>query len=107
MDNSEEKVLEMDWNVNGNKLDIALKGRLDTMRAMTLDEKMNEIPKEVDTVTFDFKELNYIASAGLRILYWVQEYTEDKGGSMAVKNVSPEVMEILSITGFDELVSIE
>lgn len=107
MDNAENKTMEMDIRQEGNKLIVALKGRLDTMQAMALDEKMNEIPDEVNSVEFDFAELNYIASAGLRVLFWVQEFTEERDGEMLVKNVSEEVQEILSITGFDELISIE
>ena len=74
---------------------------------MTLDEKLNDLPEEVRSICFDFKDLEYIASAGLRILFWAVEYTDEKGGSMSVKNVSPEVREVFTITGFDELITIE
>ena len=75
---------------------------------MNLDEKLNnDLPEEVKNIYFDFENLEYIASAGLRILFWVMEYTEEKGGEMSVKKVSPEVMNILSITGFDEMINIE
>ena len=105
MDN--DNVMEMDWKQEGSDLFIALSGRLDTLRAMNLDDKLNELPDEVQNIYFDFENLEYIASAGLRILFWAVEYTDEKGGTMKVKNVTSEVREVFSITGFDELIDIE
>lgn len=99
--------MDMNLDVRGEDLFIAVSGKLDTISAMDLDEKLNDIPEQVKNIYFDFDGLSYIASAGLRVLYWAQEYSEEKGGSSSIKNISPEVMEILTITGFKEFINIE
>lgn len=99
--------MDMNIDVKGEDLFIALSGKLDTMSAMDLDEKLNDIPEQVKNIYFDLDGLNYIASAGLRVIFWAQEYTEEKGGTSSLKNVSPEVLEILKITGFKEFINIE
>ena len=99
--------MEINWEVNGEDLNVGIKGKLDTMSAMDLDEKFNDIPDTVKNIYFDLDGLTYIASAGLRVLFWAQEYTEDKGGTAVLRNVSPEVLEILKITGFKDFINIE
>ena len=95
------------WEINGEDLVISVSGKLDTMRAMALDERLSGLPEEVKNITFDFEGLEYIASAGLRVLYWAQEYTEGKEGTMTVKNVSEEVDDIFEMTGFKDMINIE
>lgn len=99
--------MDMTWKVQGEDLFVGVSGKLDTMRAMDLDEKFNDMPKEIKNIYFDLDGLSYIASAGLRVLFWVNEYTEGKGGTAVLKNVSPEVLEILKITGFKDFINIE
>jgi anti-anti-sigma factor len=98
---------ETKWKIEGNNLYLAIRGKLDTLEAMKLDDRLGELPEEVTGIFFDFDGLQYIASAGLRILYWAQEYAEEKGGRMKVRNVSDEVLEILDTTGFKDLIDIE
>ena len=95
------------WEIQGRDLNIAIRGKLDTLRAMELDEKLNELTEEIENIFFDLEGLEYIASAGLRVLYWAQEYTEGKGGRMAVKNVGSEIDDIFEMTGFKEMIDIE
>ena len=95
------------WNEEGADLIIGISGKLDTMRAMSLDEQLSSIPEGIINIIFDFDGLEYIASAGLRVLYWAQEYTEEKGGEMKVRNVSPEVDDIFEMTGFKDMINIE
>lgn len=95
------------WEIQGQDLNIALSGKLDTLRAMEIDEKLNSLPEDVINIFFDFAGLEYIASAGLRVLYWAEEYTEGKGGRMSVKNVAPEVNDIFEMTGFKDMINIE
>ncbi len=90
---------------DGNDLVIALSGRLDTTTAPQLDEEV----KALDGVTkleFDFKELEYISSAGLRVLLSAQKIM-NKQGSMVIKNVSDEIKEIFDVTGFIDILTIE
>ena len=93
--------------IQDGTLYVAVEGKLDTMRAMSLDEKLNEITEDFINLCFDFAGLTYIASAGLRILYWAQEYIEESEGTLLVKNVGPEVYEIFDMTGFAQVINIE
>ena len=99
--------MDMTWKVQGEDLFVGVSGKLDTMSAMDLDEKFNDMPDEIKSIYFDLDGLYYIASAGLRVLFWANEYTEDKGGTTVLKNVAPEVLEILKITGFKDFINIE
>ena len=72
-----------------------------------LDKKMNALPDVIKNIYFDFDGLTYITSAGLRVLFAAQEYTEDKGGKISVRNVCSQVYDIFTITGFKEFINIE
>lgn len=95
------------WEIEGESIEIGISGKLDTMRAMELDERLSSLSGDVVNITFDFDGLEYIASAGLRVLYWAQEYTEEKGGRMTVRNVSEAVNDIFEMTGFKDMINIE
>ena len=93
-------------NANGNELVIALEGRLDTTTAPQLDEDLKTSLNGVQDLVFDFAKLEYISSAGLRILLAAQKIM-NKQGKMVVKNVSEEVKEIFEVTGFSDILTIE
>ena len=84
---------------NGKELTIALAGRLDTTTAPQLDDELKEAIPRVEKLEFDFSKLEYISSAGLRVLLSAQK-TMNKQGSMVIKNVSEEINEIFEVTGF-------
>ena len=104
---SAEELNETEIRTEGQDTYVSVKGKLDTMRAMSLDEQLNDLPEEVINIYFDFDGLDYIASAGLRILFWAQEYTSEKGGKMSVSHVSKEIDEIFEMTGFRDMINIE
>ena len=81
-------------------------GRLDTMTASSLDKTINEDIGEVQNLVLDLKELEYISSAGLRVLLGAQKKMQ-KIGSMKVTNVREEVMEVFEMTGFADILVIE
>lgn len=84
---------------------IELSGRLDTSTAPVLDKTINEnIPESAD-LTLDLKGLEYISSAGLRVLLSAQKRMK-KGGSMKLRNVCEEVMDVLEMTGFADILEI-
>ena len=85
---------------------IEITGRLDTTTAPALDKTINEDVSEVKNLIFDFKGLEYISSAGLRVLLGAQKKWQ-KIGSMKVINVCAEVMEVFEITGFADILVIE
>jgi len=90
---------------NGSELTLALKGRLDTTTAPQLEKEVGESLKGVKDLTFDFKDLEYISSAGLRVLLSTQK-TMNKQGTMSVANVNDTVMEIFDVTGFSDILNI-
>lgn len=95
-----EKVLD------GKTLNVAIDGRLDTNTAPQLEAELKEALDQVDTLVMDFAKLAYISSAGLRVLLATQKIM-NKQGSMTIKNVSEEVMEVFDLTGFVDILNIE
>lgn len=99
---------DTDIRIADDTLCVELSGKLDTMRAMSLDEQLNAaVDDTVVNIAFDFEGLNYIASAGLRILYWAKEYTDEKGGSLSVEHISDEIADIFEMTGFNDILNID
>lgn len=92
-------------NEDGNTT-VKLTGRLDTMTSSKLEEKLDDILGNTVSLTFDFADLEYISSAGLRIILTAQKMLTKKGGSVQVINCQPDVKEVFSITGFSEIISI-
>lgn len=93
-------------NAAGNTLTIALSGRLDTLTAPALDEEFKRYLVGFSHLILDFSELEYISSAGLRSLLAAQKQM-NKQGSMRIRGVCPAVMEVLEITGFIDILTIE
>ncbi len=91
---------------NGAELKISIAGRLDTTTAPELDNELKSSLNGVEKLEFDFSELEYISSAGLRVLLSAQKVM-NKQGSMVVRNVSEEINEIFEVTGFVDILSIE
>lgn len=91
---------------DGGKAIFALEGRLDTSTAPQLEEAINGDIEKITDLSFDFANLEYISSAGLRVLLSTQKVM-NKQGKMIIKNVSEEVMEIFDVTGFSDILTIE
>lgn len=90
---------------NAEETIIAIVGRLDTTTAPALDKTINEDIGEVKNLVLDIKGLEYISSAGLRVLLSAQKKML-KNGTMTVKNVCAEIMEVFEITGFADILTI-
>ena len=90
---------------NGNALNLALEGRLDTMTAPQLEAALKEALPGVEALTFDFGKLEYISSAGLRVLLSAQK-TMNKQGTMKVIHANEMIMEIFEVTGFADILNI-
>ena len=97
--------MDITKNKDGGKLDIKVSGRLDTTTAPQLDEEIKASVDGVTELVFDLGELEYISSAGLRVLLASQK-TMNKQGEMKVTAVSEPVMEIFEVTGFSEILTI-
>lgn len=91
---------------NGTELSVALEGRLDTTTAPQLEAEMKTVLPNVKELTFDFSKLDYISSAGLRVLLSTQKVM-NKQGSMRITNVNDTIMEIFDVTGFADILTIE
>ena len=91
---------------NGTALKIALEGRLDTMTAPELEAELNQSLGGADSLTLDFSKLDYISSAGLRVLLSAHKAMSGKGG-MKVTNVNEIVREVFEVTGFADILTIE
>lgn len=91
---------------NGTEVDIGIVGRLDTTTAPELEAELSA-ECDADAVVFDFSGLEYISSAGLRVLLAEQKAMNGKDGKMTIKNVNDTVMEVFEITGFVDILTIE
>ena len=91
---------------NAEETIIEIAGRLDTITAPALEKSINEDIDDIKNIVLDLKGLEYISSAGLRVLLSTQKKMQ-KIGSMKVINVCEEVMEVFEMTGFADILTIE
>ena len=91
---------------NAEETILEIVGRLDTITAPALDKTIQEDVADTKNLVLDVKGMEYISSAGLRVLLSAQKKMQ-KIGSMKVKNVRPEVMEVFEMTGFADILVIE
>ncbi len=84
---------------------VTVSGRLDTTTAPQLEQELNASLDEVTELVLDFTDLEYLSSAGLRVLLSAQKRMNQQG-SMVVKNVNPIIMEVFDITGFSGILTI-
>ena len=91
---------------NGSVLTMALEGRLDALTSPELENAIKNLQEETDSLVLDFSKVDYISSAGLRTLLGSHKRMSAHGG-MKVTNVNDGVMEILKMTGFVDILSIE
>ncbi|MBR4500894.1 MAG: STAS domain-containing protein [Clostridia bacterium] len=90
----------------GTTLTVALTERLDTVTSPQLEGKLRTAVNGVTELFFDLAGLEYISSAGLRVLLSTQKVM-NKQGKMTIRNVKPEIMEIFEVTGFADILNIE
>ena len=87
---------------NDGQLLVRVSGRLDAVTAPDLQEDLERILKPDDDILFDFRDVSFISSGGLRVLLSTFKQVS-KRGSMEIINVAPNVMEVLEVSGFDQL----
>ncbi len=97
--------MKIDLKKEDKKLTIKLDGKLDTNTSPELDSKMSEL-EGMEEVIIDMKDLDYISSAGLRVLLSMQKVM-NKQGKMTIINVCENVMDIFEVTGFSDILDIE
>ena len=98
--------MEIIKNRDGERLGVEIKGRLDTTTAPQLDEVVKNDLDGVNDLIFKLDELDYISSAGLRVLLAAQKVM-NKQGKMIVTGVKDDIMEVFEITGFADILDIQ
>lgn len=92
--------------LNGKSLKLFLIGRLDATTAPTLEAELKAYIDELESIEIDFAELEYISSAGLRVLLFAQKIM-NKQGNMVIKHVNETIQEIFEVTGFIDILTVE
>ena len=98
--------MTIEKNLNGTELTVTIVGRLDTTTAPDLEASLKESFEGVTKLILDFAELEYLSSAGLRVLLASQKVM-NKQGEMIIKNVNETINEIFEVTGFIDILTIE
>ena len=98
--------MTIEKNLNGTELTVAVVGRLDTGTAPDMEEVLRESFEGITKLILDFEGLEYLSSAGLRVILQAQK-TMNKQGEMVVRNVNETVTEIFEVTGFYDILNIE
>lgn len=98
--------MTIEKQMNGNELMITLIGRLDTATAPQLEAELKENLEGVSDLCMDFAGLDYLSSAGLRVILQAQKVM-NRQGNMVIKNVNETIMEIFDVTGFTDILTIE
>ena len=98
--------MKINKTVNGTTLDLALEGRLDTTTAPELEAEIKSSLDGITQLNMDFGALEYISSAGLRVLLSAQKVM-NKQGSMVIRNANETITEIFEVTGFADILTVE
>ena len=99
-------MLNINKTIENGKAAFSLEGRLDTVSAPELEAELKEALEGVSELTLDLEKLEYISSAGLRVLLAAQKEM-NKRGTMKVTHVGETIMEIFEVTGFSDILTIE
>lgn len=98
--------MNINRKVNEKELIVIAEGRIDTNTAPLLENEITDIEK-FENLVFDFKNVEYISSAGLRVLLTAQKRINKVGGNMKISNVSENVKDVFEVTGFTDILKIE
>ena len=98
--------MTIEENLNGTELTVAIVGRLDTTTAPQLEAEFKQSINDIEKLVLDFANLEYLSSAGLRVLLAAQKVM-NKQGEMIIKNVNDTINEIFEVTGFIDILTIE
>lgn len=93
--------------VNGSTLTVLMHGKLDSMNSSEFSADLLSSLENINQLVLDFSGLIYISSAGLRVLLHAKKQMNQQKGEMIVKNLSSEIEEVFSMTGFDKILKVE
>ena len=104
---TERKInMNLTKKINDTELTVAIEGRVDTVTSPELDKLIKESVDGMDSLVIDMKDVEYISSAGLRVLLSSHKLMSKKGG-MTVINAGEDIMEIFEVTGFSDILNIK
>ena len=92
---------------NGSELLLELSGSIDSVTSPKFNEVIEQSIKEINSLILDFKKIDYISSAGLRVLLATFKTLSGRGGNMIIRYPNQNVMDIFTMTGFDNILTIE
>ena len=98
--------MTIEKKINGDALTLIVSGRLDTQTAPELENELDSVLADIKELTFDFANLEYVSSAGLRVILKAQKAMNAQG-SMKLTGVNDSIMEVFDITGFLDILTIE
>ena len=98
-------MLNINRTVDGNAATFELEGRLDTVTAPELETELRGVLPSLTELTLDFTKLDYVSSAGLRVLLSAQKVM-NRQGTMTIKHAGEAIMEIFDVTGFADILTI-
>ena len=99
--------MEVKFNKQDSTLTVAISGNIDTVTAPELDTKLQENLSGIKNLILDFAAVDYISSAGLRVILMTNQMMEDVEGEMTIKNVNEDVRDVFEMTGFDSLLNLD
>ena len=98
--------MKIEKQIQGETVTLAIQGRLDTTTAPELEDEINGLGDGFHELVLDCGELNYISSAGLRVLLSAQKAANASGSRMTLTHVNEEIMEVFDMTGFSNFLTI-
>ena len=98
--------MTIEKNLNGTELAVTVAGRLDTTTAPLLEDEIKQNLGGIEKLILDFAALEYLSSAGLRVLLAARKIM-NKQGEMVIRNVNATILEIFEVTGFIDILTVE
>ena len=99
-------MVEISKHLEGTRLTVTLSGELNTVTAPNLEASLLEDLPSIDEIILDMADLSYITSSGLRVLLVCQQELEERGG-VTIRSASPVIREVMEVTGFDSILTLE
>ena len=99
--------MELNTTIEGAHATVAVDGKLTVAAAPALEAALKDLPAEVTNVTLDLSDLDYVASAGLRVIVSASKHYGNAGGSLRLLHPNEEVMEVFDATGLVDILEIE
>lgn len=100
-------IMDITKNFNEKELTMSVKGRIDTITSKELDKEINDEIGNFESLILDFTDLEFISSAGLRVLIATQKKLKTENIPFVIKNADDSIKEIFRMSGFDKILKIE